>query len=376
MPSTLVRRVEAWISRHFIGFATTAILAMFLLVYFAGNIFITIPPGYGGALYLRFFGGTVLNFHYGEGMKLIFPWDRIYLYDLRVQQETESFDVLTSEGLAINIEATLRFRLNPNALGTINRYAGPQFIKTLVMPTVGAALRLEAAQYTLEQIFSTKRHEIESNILGRLRQAVDDLIIGEPEGKPEIDIEDLWFRSVQFPQDLKTAIEAKLTQRQLAEQYTYILEREEKERQRKIIEAEGIKSFQDIVSSGISENYLRWKGIDATLKLAESPNSKIVIIGGGKDGLPLILGPWDSAKGTVLQGAAKPSAEVAPRKPGSAALPSSASSGTNAPSRSTNPFLKNVPGMPPEPLALDPHISMPPPPPGGPITLDAAPNGK
>lgn len=351
MLSGTVRRIEGWVDRHFIGFTLSGLLVLFLLVYFSGNMFITIPPGHGGALWLRFLGGTVRQFHYGEGMKVIFPWDRIYIYDLRVRQESDQFDVLTNEGLDISVNVTLRFRLNPAALGEITRAAGPNFVKTLVMPSVGATVRQIAAKYSAEQIYSTKRPQIEDEIEAELIKTVDELIEGRVDERPEIIVEDFWFRSITLPPHLQAAIEAKLTQRQMAEQYVYILQREEREKERKVIEAQGIKAFQDIVSSGISENYLRWKGIDATLKLADSPNAKIVIIGSGKEGLPLILGPMDSAIGAPKPGQATP-----PHAPGTAgATPSSAQSYLNAL------------GMPAEPLATDPRVALPPAPLSGPI---------
>jgi regulator of protease activity HflC (stomatin/prohibitin superfamily) len=256
---------------------------------------VTIPAGHGGALWLRFFGGTIVAFHYDEGTKLIFPWDKIYVYDLRIQQRTKKFEVLTKEGLHITIEATLMFRVNPRAVGVITKYAGPDFADTLVMPSVGALVRLKAGRFTLEEVYSTHRKEVERGILQQFRKTVDVLIGGVADGDPEIIVEDFWFSGIELPAALQTSIEGKLTQRQLAEQYAFILEREEQERKRKVIEAQGIREFQDIVSGGISENYLKWKGIDATLKLADSPNAKVVVIGSGKDGLPLILGPWDGA---------------------------------------------------------------------------------
>src|SRR6266571_3300916 len=191
----VVRRLEGWLDRHFIGFTITGMFLLFIVIYFAENIFVTIPPGHGGALWLRFLGGTVQKFNYTEGMKIIPPWDKIYIYDLRVQQESEKFDVLTKEGLQISIDVTLRFRLNPEALGAITSFAGPDFVKTLVMPSVGATVRAEAAKHNLEDIYSASRRRIEQDITKQLSEAVDQLIIDEPGAKPEIIVQDFWFRS-------------------------------------------------------------------------------------------------------------------------------------------------------------------------------------
>lgn len=295
MMQGVVGRIEGWVDRHFIGAAASLLLVVFFFLFFFRSIFVTIPAGHGGALWLRFFGGTSMDFYYGEGTKMIFPWDRIFVYDLRIQQRTQKFEVLTKEGLQIEIEGTLMFRVNPQAVGLITKYAGPDFADTLVMPSVGALVRLETGKYTLEEVYSTHRHEVERAILRQFKQTVDVLIGGIRDGHPEIIIDDFWFSRIELPASLQASIESKLTQRQLAEQYVFILQREEQEKKRKAIEAQGIREFQDTISGGISENYLKWKGIDATLKLADSPNAKVVVIGSGKEGLPLILGPWDSA---------------------------------------------------------------------------------
>ena len=284
-----LKRFSSWFDGNFIVMTLGGLVGLFLFVFFFHNIFVTVPPGHGGVMWYRFLGGTRIDSSLGEGTKLIFPWDKVYVYDLRVRQTTETLDVLTKEGLQISLGATLRFRVNPKAMGTINALAGPQFVDTLITPSVGAGVRLEAAKYTVEEIYSTMRSQIERDILTNLTKVIDDLIHAPAFAEPEILVEDFWFRSIKLPDALKAAIETKLTQRQTAEQYVYVLQREEQERKRKEIEALGIKAFQDIVSSGISENYLRWKGIDATVKLSESNNAKIVIIG-SREGLPLILG--------------------------------------------------------------------------------------
>jgi len=336
--------IRRWIDSHFVAASSTLLIVFLLLPYLLANMFVTIPAGHGGALWLRFFGGTVLSFHYGEGTKVIIPWDKIFVYDMRVQQKTEKLDVLTRDGLQISAEVTVRFRLRPEALGAITAYAGPDFVDSLLMPSVAAVVRLEAAKLPIDEIYSTGRDMLETRILASIQQVVGNLIPKTVYGGPEIDVEDFRIRSIVLPPSLRTAIENKLSQLQQAEQYRYVLAREEQEKQRKLIEAQGIKAFQDTVSSGISENYLRWKGIDATLKLADSPNAKIVIIG-GKEGLPVILGPLDSGNSPVaplkITGVDPPpasssgasSATSSPQAPssisgsGSNAVPSSSSAG-------------------------------------------------
>jgi prohibitin 2 len=330
------KRIRKWVERHFIGVSSTLLILFLLTPYIVANSFVTIPAGHGGALWLRFFGGTLMDFHYGEGTKAIFPWDKVYVYDTRVQQKTEKLDVLTRDGLQITAEVTIRFRLRPDSLGAITAYAGPQFVDSLLMPSVASVVRLEAAKQSIDEVYSTSRATLEQTVLVSIRQVVSDLIPANLHSGREIDIEDFRIRSIILPPSVQTAIENKLNQFQLSQQYKYIITREEQERERKQIEAQGIKAFQDIVSSGISENYLRWKGIDATLKLADSPNAKIVIIG-GKEGLPVILGPLDSGSSSAapvrVPGAGSPAAPAA----------SSAASPLRAPSSITGGSSDSVP---------------------------------
>jgi len=354
----LTGSIRRWIDGHFVAVSSTLLVLFLLLPFLVAKMLVTIPLGHGGVLWLRFFGGAVMNFHYGEGTKVILPWDKVYIFDTRVQQRTEKFDVLTKDGLQIGAEVTVRFRLLPDSLGAIATYVGPDFIDSLLMPSVAAVVRLEAAKLSIDGVYSTSRGTLERTVLASLKEMVNNLIPNQLHSGNEIDIEDFRIRSIVLPAGLQTAIENKLSQSQMSEQYKYILAREEQEKERKLIEAQGIKAFQDTVSSGISENYLRWKGIDATLKLADSPNAKIVIIG-GKEGLPVILGPLDSGNSPAVplkkipgvEAPAASSAASSPHAPSSIAggtsgsVPSSSSAGR--PSMTAAPSPSNlVPSMP------------------------------
>ncbi len=331
-----------WIERHFIG-VSSALLVLFLITpYLITNMFVNIPAGHSGVLWLRFFGGTVMHFHFSEGTKIIFPWDRIYIYDTRVKQRTDTFEVLANDGLKMTLEATVRFRLLPKALPVITRYAGEDYVENLLIPSVAAIVRTEVGKMSAEEIYSKKRDTLELRILADVTRAIDELIPSRLHNGQEIEIVDFRIRDIRLPAVVQAAIESKISQLHQAEQYKYILNREEQEKQRKLIEAQGIKGFQDIVSSGISEPYLRWKGIDATLKLAESTNAKIVIIG-GKEGLPVILGPLDSSSGAKVQDAREP-------------LPASAASAASTASSSAAGSSASAPSLPGGGSPLTPSI--------------------
>ena len=250
-----------------------------------------------------------------------------------MQRVSEDYDIISSNGLAIGVNITFRYRVSRKRIGLLHKYLGPNYLNTVLIPKIGAIARAEAAKYSPVQLYSTNRGDVEEGILTAVKrqmiQVTKDVISTEAkeraarrlpplpdEPDPIVRLHDISFRSVTLPHLVKKAIERKEEQFHINLEYNFRLDRERKESERKAIEARGIQSFQRIVSDGITDAYLRWKGIDATLQLAQSNNSKIVLIGSGKDGLPIILGPLDSGVGDVAH-----SGQRAPAKGGFEALP-------------------------------------------------------
>ena len=286
----MLSRIRAWLREHFIGVASILLVSLFFVVLFAPYIFVTVPPGHAGVLWLRFFGGTVINFEYGEGTKMIFPWDKIYVYDQRLHYVTEDYDVLAQDGLQLRMNILTRYRLNPELVALLHKAIGPDYVSRLLVPQVGASARQEMSSYSPEDLYTRKREEVQQRILADVKEGLAVIDDGNPVGELLVNVYDVLVRSVTLPAAVLSAIELKVIQGQRDQQYTYILSQERQEADRKRIEAEGIKGFQDIVKSSITPQYLAWKGIDATLRLAESENAKVVIVGGDKSGLPIILG--------------------------------------------------------------------------------------
>lgn len=290
-PSSLSARFGAWSRRNSVPISLTAFVGLFMAIYFSPLIFITIPPGHGGVMWWRFFGGTVTGWTFNEGTKIIPPWDKIFLYDLRLQQITLSVDALTSDGLSVNVDVAVRYRLRPSSIGLLHRNIGPDYQQSIVIPVISNQIRNQVAQYTPDALYSQTRETISTNITNSVNVSIEDLSDETSSIGSYVIVDDALVRGVRLPDIVAQAIAQKNVERHQTEQYQYILQRERMESERKQIEAQGIKSFQDIVSAGISSHYLLWKGIDATLKLAESPNAKMVIIG-KTDGMPIILGDW------------------------------------------------------------------------------------
>jgi regulator of protease activity HflC (stomatin/prohibitin superfamily) len=239
-----------------------------------------VDSGHRGIVFKTLGGGTS-NELLGEGMHVIPVWNRVIQYDTRVHEMKEQLVVLSSNGLTIKVDASLRFRPKTEELYELQTQIGPNYAEKLVAPVVRSEARKVFGRYQPEEIYSTKREEIERQIYDEVLKAL--------EGKHVV-VEAILVRDVELPEAIKSAISDKLGEEQRAQKMRFTLDRERQEAQRKQIEAEGIAKYQSIVRQGLTPEYLQFKGIEATAQLAESSNAKVVIVGGGKSGLPIILG--------------------------------------------------------------------------------------
>ena len=299
-PSRWRRAVE----RHLPSVVIYLMVATLVGVVLYPHMVITVSSGHVGVLWKRFGGGTVLDPRRlkNEGFNLILPWNLVFLYDLRLQSFTESYNAISSDGVSINASVVVRFRLQRDAVPVLHQAIGPNYEKILVQPGIGSLTREVIAQYTAEQVYSTARQEIQDKIRNLAEARLSEKMM-EHEGEEEsyrvsmrdtIILYDILVTGIELPAAIMAAINRKTEQYYIAEEYKFRVEREKRESERKKIEGEGIRDFQQTVSQGISESYLRWRGIEATLQLSQSTNSKVVIIGSGKDGLPVILGNADT----------------------------------------------------------------------------------
>ena len=240
-----------------------------------------VPSGHHSVLYKRFGGGTEMGQVYREGFNWHFPWNSMFVYKTQFSERKEDIVVLSSDGASIQLELSIWYRPLAEKLDSLQIKVGPAYYDVMVGPGVRGEARRVCGQYKPEEIYSTKRDEIAVELFDALKLLMADKYI---------DINGVIFRNVILPKKITDAINEKLSAQQEAQRMVFILQKETQEAERKRIEARGIADFQKIVSSGLNPLLLRWKGIEATEKLATSPNAKIVVIGSAKEGLPLILG--------------------------------------------------------------------------------------
>ncbi len=263
--------------------AVMLVFAVIILFILLATSIVNIGPGQAGVVFRPFGGGVdTVRPPLSEGMHIIAPWNKVYVYNVRQQQLFETMKVLSQDGLDIKLDASIWYQPKIKDLAKLHKYRGRNYVDDVLKPAVRSATRSVVGRYTPEQIYSSKREAIQQEIFDETKKLLD---------KQFVQLNKILVRDVTLPPTIKTAIERKLKQQQEALEYEFRLQKEKKEAQRKRIEAEGIRDFQHIVTEGISDKLLRWKGIEATLKLSESPNSKIIVIGAGKDGLPIILNP-------------------------------------------------------------------------------------
>jgi len=243
---------------------------------------ITIGSGEAGVLYKTFDNGVVTDKPpLGEGFHIIAPWNKVFVYEVRQQEIVENMQVLSSNGLEIKLEASAWYQPDFSNLGNLHQQKGQNYTSRVLQPAIRSAARSVVGRYTPEQLYSSKRDAIQVEILEETQNIVADQFV---------QLNEILIRDVTLPATIKDAIERKLKQEQESLEYEFRLVTAAKEAEKVIIEAEGKAESNRILSASLTDKILQDKGIDATIKLSESPNTKVIVIGSGDSGLPLILG--------------------------------------------------------------------------------------
>ncbi len=294
----LAARLDRFLERNALRL-TAALMVLFVaIVGLVPFSIYAIGSGEVGVKWRRFGGGTETERVYGEGTHLKWPWDEIYIYSVRAQSHTESYHALSADGVHLTAEVSFRYRVIFEQAGLLHKYFERRFVEILVIPEIGGAVRAAISRFPTEVLHSSRRHEVERVMAQAVEAQAGMEEIRSASGSAVVAVHDVLLRAVVLPPEIQAAIERKMVQQQAVLEYAFRIDRESLEAERKRIEATGIRDFQTIVGAGLTDNYLRWRGIDATLHLAQSPNSRLVIIG-GRDGLPVILGPTGGLDGSA-----------------------------------------------------------------------------
>lgn len=252
-----------------------------LIIFFSSSMFYVIQPGERAVIFKKFSDGLDKEKIYQPGFHIIAPWNELIEYNVREQKREEPLDVLDKNGLTLTVDVFVRYNPVIDKIGYIHEEIGLDYVDKIVIPEVRSAVRRIMGLYAAEEIYSTKRMQVEDEI----KLETSKVLLHK-----NIFMQELLIRSITLPALLKQAIEMKLEQEQEALAYTFRLDRARSEAEKKRIEAEGISAYNKIINMSLTDKVLQQRGIEATIELAESPNTKVIVIGSGKDGLPLILG--------------------------------------------------------------------------------------
>lgn len=264
-----------------IPLAIAAFVVFILFIALTNTTFLTIQPGEKGVLFERFGNGIDKEQVYDDGFHIIAPWNKMIIYDVRLKENLEQMEGLSKNGLTIKTELSYFYKPIDQKIGYLHEEIGQGYHDQIIKPAIRSATREIIGKYLPEELYSTKREAIQDEIYFSAKEAI---------AVKNLVLDKVLIREVELPQTLKGAIELKLEQEQESLAYEFKLEKAKQEAERQRIEAEGKAAANNIINASLTDKILREKGIEATSKLSESPNSKTVIIGSGKDGLPIILG--------------------------------------------------------------------------------------
>ena len=242
---------------------------------------VTIGPGEGGVVFERFGDGINTDKTYGEGFQIVAPWNEMIVRKVRQQSVSDEMNVLSVNGLEVKVNGTIWYEPEFSNLGLLIKTKGEDYERELLDPAINAAARSVVGRYTPEQLYSSKRDVIEQEILDEVQILLKDQYLL---------VKRVLVEDVKLPPTIRTAIETKLKQEQESLEHEFRLAKAKKEAERQKIDAEGKATANRILSASLTDKILQEKGIEATLELAKSNNSKVVVIGSGKDGMPIILG--------------------------------------------------------------------------------------
>ena len=261
--------------------ALPVIIGIILFIILISKSIITIGPGEGGVLFQPFGDGINTERTYGECFHIVAPWNDMIVQKVRQQSISDNMNVLSVNGLDITVSGTIWFEPEYKNLGFLIQTKGEDYIRELLSPAINAAAKSVVGRYTPEQLYSSKRDIIELEILEEVRKELDGQYVN---------VKRVLVENVKLPTTIKDAIERKLKQEQESLEYEFRLVTAKKEAEKVTIEAKGKADANRILSASLTDKILQDKGIDATIRLSESPNTKVIVVGGGDAGLPLILG--------------------------------------------------------------------------------------
>jgi regulator of protease activity HflC (stomatin/prohibitin superfamily) len=271
--------VGGWMRGTILRFAVVLGALAFLAMYLAPDIFVEIQSGEVGVMFRRFAGGTQTEQVVGEGLVFVPPWDQLFIYSTRVQECKHTMPVLTNDGLTVTLHLSIRYRPERDMVALLHQRVGPEYKERIVIPEVESVLRTTMSHFGMNEVYGADR--------GMVQQIIGDSL--DQVSEKYVQIDDVIVRSVELPPHISQIIEDKMAEKEKAAAYTYRLEGERKEAERKEIEATGQKRYNELLAGSLTPEILKWRGLEITRDLAKSPNAKTIFLGNRANDLPLLL---------------------------------------------------------------------------------------
>jgi regulator of protease activity HflC (stomatin/prohibitin superfamily) len=294
----MFEKINQYVDRYLIQLFCAALLFLSVVAVTWRHIVVQIPVGYAGIIYRPLSDGVDLNKVYTEGIHVVLPWNTITQYDVRILSKELKIEAMTSDLLKSNATLTFQYQVDINTLPLLHKFVGKDYLDKIVIPALLTASRASIGEWPADQAFTSELMTVSKTIASNADRDLIDTI--SPPGLTAIRfvrIAAAELSGMTFPAEYEKAIDAKLTQSAVAQSYQYKLQAAKSEAERLEIEGEGIRKYQQLIQAGLTDNFLRLKGIQATQALAESNNSKIVVFGTpGTSGLPLVLGDTPTKK--------------------------------------------------------------------------------
>lgn len=271
----IYKKVKVKLKRASVSLVVPLLIILFVAAYFVQSILIIVGPGEAGVFWSLFFGGTQINYVYAEGIHFILPWDRMYVYNVRIQEISSELNVLAKSGLGVDTFFSVRYAPEYRMLGVLHQRVGPDYPTKVIIPEIESVIRETIGTMDAEEIY-TEGREV-------LAEALDEAI--EQIARRYIQVDDVLIRKLELPPMVAEAIKTKIKEKHLVQAQEHIAERRR-------VEARGIRDYNEIIAKSLSDSkILKWHGIQATHAFAESENAKTFVIGVGKDSVPIILNP-------------------------------------------------------------------------------------
>jgi regulator of protease activity HflC (stomatin/prohibitin superfamily) len=306
-----IDRFTNWLSRHLLAVLFTSFVFFGGFIVLFPRVVVQIPVGHVGVLFRPFLQGVDLKAVYSEGVHIILPFNRMAIYSIALHVHKMDMEVLTSDLLKTKVSVSFQYVVNEPTVPLMHRYIGEDYLNTYILPELTASVREAFGKMSSQDAFTGDLRPVSKNIsLNTDNYLINNLSPAGLNAVRLVNISSFQIEAVVFPPDVQASIENKIVLSNDAEAMKYKIQSSQQEAKRKVIEGEGIQKYQNLINPGMNDFFLKHEGINASLKLAESNNSKIIMFGTTTGGLPLILGDVDSTLGANIKNQTEMGASV------------------------------------------------------------------